>query len=359
MIGGLGMRTIWIALRAVNYTQRAFDQVLRNLKNLSMKEEELVERTRAVLKVSVAFIATGMMFTTMGLMMAQSLFNMAMQSQKGAYEMGVLQEEINRAKLVMADAVYDFLKASHVLDLLHFVLDSMTRNKYIGMIVAGFMAFVAVCLTAAGIILMLVGSIKALNAILPISNWHIVLFEINLKRFNLTLTITSFQLLRVALAINIAFGAFVLLMMITDRFGKAAGMVVSLAIAILGLAMAISTLKAVLSMGATLAQDITAFAVPLGLLSAGIAGMAYAASKQMGTRALPYTGLFYGHKGEVVYNPHTERPTMIAGDLERERPTYVNYDIPVTIENVHTKADFDDLDEQLRKGLRKAGRRRR
>jgi hypothetical protein len=58
-----------------------------------------------------------------------------------------------------------------------------------------------------------------------------------------------------------------------------------------------------------------------------------------------------------VYNPHTERPTGIQPQIEQ--PSITNYDVPITIENVHTKASFDDLEDELSSALRKAGRRRR
>jgi hypothetical protein len=79
-----------------------------------------------------------------------------------------------------------------------------------------------------------------------------------------------------------------------------------------------------------------------------------------GTRALPHTGFFFGHKGEMVFNPATGRPTGIRDVIEEERgPSVTEQDIDITIEHLHTEAEFDEVDEKLGTTLRKKMRKNR
>jgi len=171
----------------------------------------------------------------------------------------------------------------------------------------------------------------------------------------------SWTMLGVAMAGALA--SFVLIVAITEKFGQSAGMVVGLTMAIIGLALAFSFLKAVLTGGATLAMDIKS-AVGVGLMAGGLMGMAYAGTRQMGTRGLAQTGIFMGHKGEVVYNPATRRPTQIANELEGREgmegiPRTTHQDIDINIENLFTEAKFDEIDEKLGRKLRRNMRRSR
>jgi len=106
-----------------------------------------------------------------------------------------------------------------------------------------------------------------------------------------------------------------------------------------------------------------------GVIGGVAAGAALASATAMrsqmgfaaGTRALPYTGMFFGHRGEMVFNPATGQPTGVRREVfgEEMEPRTNIYDMPITIEHVHTKADFDDLDEELGQALRKGAKRRR
>lgn len=155
-----------------------------------------------------------------------------------------------------------------------------------------------------------------------------------------------------------AVGAFMLVYVITNQFGKIAGLVVGLALAILGLAMSITLLKAIISGGGSLPTDIASYA-GVGVMAGGIAGMVYAGTHQMGTRMAGATGPAFLHKGEVVYNPATGRPTQIGNDLQGGVGGVTSIDASTHIETVNTKMDTEEMNELLKKQGRKIANDRR
>jgi len=82
--------------------------------------------------------------------------------------------------------------------------------------------------------------------------------------------------------------------------------------------------------------------------------MAGVTNFQMGTRSAPYTGLVPVHKGEVIYNPYTERPTGIAAELRRGAgPSVTHQRVEIGIEHLHTEAPYDEVDEKIGRTLRR------
>ena len=89
-----------------------------------------------------------------------------------------------------------------------------------------------------------------------------------------------------------------------------------------------------------------------GILSAiGAAPTMFSA--QTGTRMVPYTGIGMLHKGEIVYNPMSGRPTQIGNDLAGGGGSVTTIDASVNVEgDLNTKADAEDLQDVMKKQSR-------
>lgn len=161
--------------------------------------------------------------------------------------------------------------------------------------------------------------------------------------------------MNLAMAIGMASAGLTIFLLIGTLLGKEVGPIVAalgaITLAVLALAVALN----ILSVGTLTAGQLGALAAGAGM-AAGILAIQSGAGFQMGTRGLPATGLFLGHKGEVVYNPATDRPTGIV-PREREGPSTTIQDIDIAIEHVHTEAEFDDFDEKISRKLRDLARR--
>jgi len=95
-----------------------------------------------------------------------------------------------------------------------------------------------------------------------------------------------------------------------------------------------------------------------GAAAAGGASLA-TQSYQGGTRSVPRTGPVFAHEGEIIYNPSTNRPLQVGNDLGAQGSGVTQSTTQIVIENVHTKADIDDLGPELNQAYRKAARSRR
>jgi len=312
------------------------------------------------MKAAAQFVSAGLLLTTMAAMQAQSIFTMALATQKGAMEMAQLQSEMEGAKIALADTAYEFLKAIGVLALFHGMLNTIKENPAVRMLVIGLIILAAILTGLVGVAFLYAGAMRVAaiwTQVLGVESLKIIPSLIKQKLAVDGLAI-SWQ--TVAAAMLAAVGTFSLIVMITSRFGGLVGVIAGVTIAILGLAAAIAILKGVLSLGGTVANDIATMAA-LGAAFGGVAGAIHAGSSgfAMGTRAVPFTGYAPVHKGEIIYNPTTGRPTQIGNDITQERGAPIMYDTRIIVEQLNTRADFDDIDEKLGRKLWKTARGRR
>lgn len=275
------LRTIWIEIRAMNYTMNVFTDVLRQISALQQSE---MACAIASLNMAKAAMSSGLLFSVLA-------------QQIGGFGGKVL-----------------------------------TMVSYLMYATAGF---------------------KMLSAVIEIlESGQLQYLAIDTE----TLVMTWADL---AMVIGVATAGFTLIMFVCQQFGPLAGLAVSLTMAIIGLALAWSFLSAVVSGGATLALTATS-AAGVAAIGAGIAGAIYSMTQYAtGTRMVPETGPALVHRGEVIYNPSTGRPTQVANDLVGGNGGTSYSEMRVQIDTVNTKSDFDDVDQKLRKINRTVAQNRR
>jgi hypothetical protein len=186
------------------------------------------------------------------------------------------------------------------------------------------------------------GYIKAILPILRAEFW----------KSTMTIGTTEVALWKVALAGGAAFGAFAIAMQVFRGLDTPILILITVLAALAAILWAVFIAESAVTWGIAAAIG--------GVAAAGAATIASRyTSHAMGTRMVGATGPAILHQGEVVYNPSTGRPTQIGNDLQGGGGRTVVYEQPINIEEVNTKADVDDLDEKLRKSLRKSAHGRR
>lgn len=271
MATSTNMRTIWISLRATNYTTQVFGSVMRQCDALDKKEKMMVRQN---LRLASAAVSAGMMFQAMG-------------SQMGG-------------------------AGGQILD-------------------------------TAGKMFTLLGAVGYLRAFLPVLTRA---FWTNITSV-LGMDMAYWQL---AVAAGAALGMFAVMYQLLIAFDNPIASVIITVIALTAALWALYVAESAASMGVALAAG-------------GIAAGAAAATAkqfgafQMGTRMIGATGPVLAHRGEIIYNPATGRPTQVQNDLSGKGGTSTLIEMPVTIENVNTKANIDDMDVQLSRALKKAANR--
>jgi hypothetical protein len=124
--------------------------------------------------------------------------------------------------------------------------------------------------------------------------------------------------------------------------------------ALLGAAAGAAVLAAILwyAAGAVSVMSFGTAAIVGAAALAAAAGVAYSLSPhQMGTRMVGETGPAFLHKGEVVYNPSTGRPTQIGNDLAGSGST-THIDASMHVDTLNTKMDTEELDRLTKKQAR-------
>jgi len=371
MAMGMGMRTIWISLRAMNYTDRAFTAAIINMKKLTAKEREELKIAQASLTVSRMRIQSGMLYAAITGMIVGQMWNLMQAAEMNSEYMAEFTQTITELKSAFADTFIDTLKP--VLDVMKRFLELLRDNKPLQLVILylGLGAVALIGMNAAYNLLsgavthyLAMAALNALATKLDIklkgqSFWasmSLVGAKLKLALANHVLAISLFK---VALAAGAGFAIFFAL---KDVIGPIP-----------------AALLAIAGAAAILAISLWSAAIPMSILSWGLAAIAAGAAIagilamtagitgfEGGTRALPHTGLFFGHKGEMVFNPSTGRPTGISEEAGRAiggggagGPSITHQDIDINVEHLHTEAKFDDLDEKMSKKFREKMRNNR
>lgn len=353
MGGGMGMRTIWISLRAINYTERVFREVIRGVGKLSEEQKLLNQEQIRNLRIGNAMIMTGMMMATVGQMMLQNLWQMALSTREGAMEMSLLKREIDETKVVIADTIYEFIKVTGILAMFHGVLEAIRENEFLRKGMVLFIGIAAAVLILVGGLILLAGAIKSYLVVAEVLPEVLAMMKMSWLTETIAVRGTALAYWQLALAVGAGVGIFFLL---KDVLGP-------IPAALIGVAVAVGLLAVQLWLAAGAVSVLTfglAAIAGAAALAGVIAMVTNVTGKQMGTRGLSHTGLFLGHKGEVVYNPATGRPTQIARDMEEDaarRGAGVYY-ITNVFEHVHTQSKIEDLDKKVQRSMAKAMKRK-
>jgi hypothetical protein len=169
----------------------------------------------------------------------------------------------------------------------------------------------------------------------------------------------TFAYWQLALAIGAAFAGFTLFMILGDILGREGSTIIAVIAAITAAVWLLYIALSAATGGVMAALGGKGALAAMGIMAGSIAavGAMNVPSHQMGTRMIEATGPALVHRGEVIYNPSTNRPTQVGNDLMGGgKPSTTVFDMPITIQEMHTKSDFDDVDERLRQGMRKMSR---
>jgi hypothetical protein len=110
MVLGLGMRTVWISLRALNYTDRAFRAAIGNLDKLKKAEQEQVKQALKMAEIGRLNVQVGMLYAATLTMMVSNIWNMLAATEAGQMHLGELAEVMEETKNAFADTLFGALR---------------------------------------------------------------------------------------------------------------------------------------------------------------------------------------------------------------------------------------------------------
>lgn len=344
------LRTIWITIRAMNYATRVFDDLQRDLKGMINTEELLNKQNRELLKSTMQYSVAGIMFVTLAQRMASSIFDMAAASTEGATAMAEFTANQQAMQASLANTAYELLQSTGILDFLNTVMNTIKENKALQMVVMVVIMLVSALIALAGISMF----VLAINNVMHLSFLKTATSMITAKMSTDSLKVSMAGL---GGAIGLAVGAFGIFYSLLNMLDGPAKTAVSAIMLVVGVLVALMAAEAGASLGITLIASAAAIAGGLAL-GQQLLGGSYA----FGTRSIPRTGLVYAHEGEVIYNPTTNRPLQVGRDLAAASQGGGSTSIttvPITIQNLNTKSDIDDLGDEMSQALRKGMRGRK
>jgi len=110
MVMGLGMKTIWISLRAMNYTDRAFKAAITNLDSLNKAEKTHLKQMLQMKQAAQANVQAGMLYAAMAGMMAGQLMAFMMSTAESSAYMRDFVDSLDEAKAALAETFVETLR---------------------------------------------------------------------------------------------------------------------------------------------------------------------------------------------------------------------------------------------------------
>lgn len=316
--GGTGLRTIWVALRAANYSGQAFAQIGNDIQKITGYTGNLGKEFGNLKKTMLPFFQTGLMFSTLSYQLGMGIFNLAMSSRAGAGDMARLRQELFLTQQTIANTVYEFLKTSNALETIRSILNFIKNNK--GIITVAMHLTIAV-----SAVLALMGALMFLRAGFSATSWAIEKLGLSLsvskgQMYAVTASsnMMTISLMRLAAIAGIAVGTFSMFYMLASNITGPLRTLVGVLGAVTAALVAFSIAKA-LATGSISAMESSIGALQVAAL-AGSLGLAFGGftpenSYATGVTSVPRDMIARVHKGETIYNANTNRPLQVGNEI--------------------------------------------
>jgi hypothetical protein len=343
--GGLAMRSVWISLRALNYTDQAFRDTIKNFDKLSTAQKEDYKNLTKSKDAAMKGIQVGMLYGAMTLMVAQRLGQLISTTQLGSQFMAGFNQTFSELKVGIADALFSALKP--FLEMLKSFMDIVKDSGPLK-------ALVAIVVIAGVAFLALYSAYKVVTSIIAMNNAIIALntFLHNHNMITVNAHTGAVQILglsykQLAISIGVAFAGFLifysLLSGLNGPIKIAAAAIMILVGAILALVTAKSWLKG------TFGLEGIAGLAGVGAVVAGSATLAQSTmpSYKIGTPYVPKSGPAMIHEGEGILTKEENR-------VRREGKTGTTQSIKIDMSGMilQTKMNKEEFVPFLKRELR-------
>lgn len=343
-------RTIWISIRATNYTTRAFQDTIRGLKK--MEQEQIKFQLRAKRNM----ISLGALYMAFGGIAVNAIAGVLSMSARGQQVIDIFSQKAGKSLERLSEAFAKIL--SPILEVLAGILDFVTANPVLNTIAALAITFGTALLFVYGASKVVIGAIGILNIMMGKNAIATTASSQSLlTQWMPAAAAATGPTLTLAGAIQAVFAGFAIgfsiVTTVATLFGKMPAIVAAVTTAIIALAVAIWSAAGGLS--------VLTFGAAAVAGGAAIAGAIAASSPdddfgvfQMGTSYVRRTGPALVHEGEEIISARESRtPARMDAGGTSAFPKTSNV-ITVNINgNVNTKAATEDLAPLVSRAIRK------
>lgn len=334
----MSMRTIWVAIRAANYTDRATSQVGRNV-------DAMIKKQQALRKQMIATFASGILYTVMAGMIVIALGKIMQSTMEGRVLINNFNKSVTSLSKGLGEQLVKVLGPT--IKMLTNFLVIISRNAPLMRLVAILMFATTVFLAVKGVTMLLSFALMLLTqwwATVTASMGTFTVYGGYATAQVLTLS-GAFTVLKASL--GPALLIFTMMYQVASAFGDYAWVLIPVIVALT----AIFAYLAVTLWSAATALSILTFGAAAAIgVGAAIMAHQQMPSYQQGTRYVSKTGPAIVHEGEQVipsgysYTPPKKEVTYTKGTT----------DIRIAIGTVKTEADEEELKPLILKTIKDA-----
>jgi len=337
-------RTIWITLRASNYTTRAFEDTIRGLKK--RQRDQLRFRMNAAKNI----FAVGIMYVAFGSIAVGVLAKIMTASKLGERVMERFGTRVGKSMAKLGDALAMIL--GPILEIVAGILEFAVAIPFFKEIAALLMILVTGFLLVKGAIMMFTAVMEMLR-VSKIADIIVtkVQSQTLLTQFipaTKAATVATYSLGQSLLFVGAGFtAAFAAVFIVYQLFGKMPAIILGVVIALVALLVVLLAVASIIDWTAGVRA----------LAGAGIGGAIGAAAiasmpeHEMGTSFVRQGGLARVHAGEEIISA---REKQIQPRWEKREFKKSYWDVNVNIGDVHTKADEETMIPLMKRALKES-----
>jgi hypothetical protein len=347
--GGIAMRTVWIALRATNYSEQAFRNAVKSVKDLTDAEKDERDGLLKTIDTAKLHMQTGVLYAAMLMMVTQRLGNLLMTTQIGSMYMAQFNQTLSELKTQFADTLFTALKP--LLDALQWFMNILKDNAPLRNIIVygGLLAIVIGGLYSAYLVLNAVMETNKAMTQLNISMSGKAVTANTAHAGSVNLLGISYQMLAVNIMTALGFaGTFYLIL------NSLNGPIKTIASAVMVLVGAITLLAFALNLVTFGASGISgaigqvALLGSIGAIGAGGVGLAQSIpSYDVGIPYVPHTGPAIIHEGEAVLTKE-QNNTRLTGNQGLNQTVHIDMSGMI----LQTKMNKEEFIPYLKRELR-------
>jgi len=320
------LRYIWIAIRGINYTDRATRQVGRNIDILIRKQQELR-------RASVALIAGGLMWTAMAAMATLAIYKIMEASAEGRRLMRTFGRATERLLRGLGTAFVRVLGPSIMM--LTNLFNALARHPEILNLITVLTVLGLTMLTIRGMSMVMTGSFDMV--MMSMVNMGIITVG--------TSNTMAAAFVRLQAAMGPIIMGFMLGVQLATMLGERAWVLVP----VIGALTIAFALLAVKMWSVAAAWSVITFgAAALAGVAAMVALQAQMPTYQMGTRLVQHTTPAIVHAGETISGTTGQIQQQVQPVTRRSQ-----WNVTVNMSGpIYTRADKDNLHEEVRRALK-------
>lgn len=331
------MRTIWVSIRAINYTDQATRQVGRNISELQRKEQEL--RTE-----SVKLMMAGVMWTTFAALAIVAISKIMEKSAEGRLALNQFERSMNKMLDSLGTAFAKVL--GPMMKMLSGFFDIIAKYPAIANLIAVLATLVITCVALKGITMAVTGAVQYLGLA------HLFQAQATAKvvQTQLFAAASTHTLSGAFMQLKASLGPALAMFMVFFQIGTMIGQYAPVLLGVIAALTVAMWAYAAANWSAATAMSILTFGAAAAIgVGASIAASASAPTYQTGVRAVRKTGMVIAHEGEEIRSKRNVMYNQGSNGRPETRMFYFTFS-----GDIHTKADKEELKPLILKTMRDA-----